>query len=203
MLCASGSVVAQCADEPPIAGLPSADDAFADATTMCSDHFMPECDACNPQPPPGSVAAQALQVQCPDPLAGMRVPCAQTIGCQSALGPGRRCAMPRLQQTDPLASLPSAGARATAMAWASTTMTRKVMAPLPHSHRHFRPPPMQIQMPCHSDPTAAACADYVQADEKSSAEIGVLCEAMPYMVGCTLWAQCQVGSPLSMARFFF
>lgn len=46
---------------------------------------------------------------------------------------------------------------------------------------------------CYTAPTDPACADFRQPDETSEKEIEMLCSMMPGMIGCTLWATCQVG----------
>ena len=43
---------------------------------------------------------------------------------------------------------------------------------------------------CYADPTAAACADFWQADDVSRADIATLCDSMPTMVGCSLARSC-------------
>jgi hypothetical protein len=192
-------VVTQCKDEPPIPGLPSAEDAFTDATTMCTDHWMPECDACNPQPPPGTVVAQALQVQCPDPLAAVGLMCtdhwmAECAGtwqvlCNATVAEGGAAGFPTL-----------CGGKSHGHSDHDSEGEGK-------SPAASGPPTSSVQASpdadaCYSDPTAADCADFAQADDRSTAEIAGLCIAMPFMVGCTLWAQCQVSGFLHGSLLF-
>jgi hypothetical protein len=45
---------------------------------------------------------------------------------------------------------------------------------------------------CYAAPGDPACVDFRQPDATSREQLGVLCDAMPGMVGCTLWAACKV-----------
>lgn len=48
--------------------------------------------------------------------------------------------------------------------------------------------------PCYSDPSNPDCAAFTRSDEDWQMDIEALCEAMPFMVGCTLAEQCMNGT---------
>jgi hypothetical protein len=46
---------------------------------------------------------------------------------------------------------------------------------------------------CLADPTQASCSSYVYPEDKIVADIGLNCQQMPWMVGCSVWNACQAG----------
>jgi len=44
---------------------------------------------------------------------------------------------------------------------------------------------------CYDDPTNPSCATFTMADDDAATDLQSLCNAMPYMVGCSLWTACK------------
>lgn len=53
-------------------------------------------------------------------------------------------------------------------------------------------PPVNAEEPCYASPGDAACATYARPAGAWEVDVKVLCAAMDYMPGCTLWRECQV-----------
>lgn len=51
-----------------------------------------------------------------------------------------------------------------------------------------------ITAPCYANPSNPDCATFTRSDEDWQMDIEMLCEAMPFMVGCTLAEQCMSGA---------
>lgn len=45
--------------------------------------------------------------------------------------------------------------------------------------------------PCYTAPDAPSCATFNRTDADWTDDLTQLCAAMPFMVGCTLWKQCE------------
>eukprot|EP00983_Pelagomonas_calceolata_P135292 1162142-Pelagomonas_calceolata.AAC.21 len=45
---------------------------------------------------------------------------------------------------------------------------------------------------CYETPTKAECEDYQYPESRTEGDIGMLCNAMPDMPGCSLWEACKV-----------
>jgi hypothetical protein len=46
---------------------------------------------------------------------------------------------------------------------------------------------------CAKDPTVASCRTFVYPDESAKMDIQTNCQAMPFMVGCSIWNACESG----------
>ncbi|PSC67760.1 glucose-methanol-choline oxidoreductase [Micractinium conductrix] len=51
-----------------------------------------------------------------------------------------------------------------------------------------------MEAPCYSDPSAAACVSFERSDAGWADDLSQLCSAMPYAVGCWLWHLCKTGA---------
>ncbi|PSC76967.1 CTR type copper ion transporter [Micractinium conductrix] len=55
--------------------------------------------------------------------------------------------------------------------------------------------------PCYANPSDAACADFQRSDADWTNDIEMLCAAMPYMIGCSLWRQCTSGKAVAGSKY--
>lgn len=48
--------------------------------------------------------------------------------------------------------------------------------------------------PCYTTPSADSCFSFNRSDADWTDDLTQLCSAMPFMIGCSLWGQCQNGT---------
>lgn len=176
-LCGTGSVVPACMSAPAISGLANASSYQADVQTLCNAMEMDGCSACTGA---ASDSTSALEASCPNPLGTLSALCLEMnmdgCGDWETFCTANSGSFPSLCGTTP----------------SPTPGSPVVMSPFPASPPPSTNPNWAVGG-CYSDPTQASCADFKQDEAITQQNITTLCNSMPFMTGCSLWDQCNVG----------
>ena len=191
-VCGSESVIEQCKQDAILPDLPSAEDSMAATVAMCND--MPDmdgCDTCRVSSPDGEVQAQSIQVQCPDPFASLARVCIGMwmTGCEPwdefCVAADDNKAFPVLCGQSDILPLTD-----TVTDSPSNQPTQATNQPDTKGSGDDDDDEKDGNS-CYDDPSQDACKTFVMPEDEVQKDLEALCSSMPYMVGCSLWNQCE------------
>ena len=184
-LCGLTSTVEQCTTDSILPDVPSAEDAMAATISMCRDMpGMDGCQTCNSSTPEGMVQAQSLQIQCPNPLASLARVCIGMwmTGCEAwdnfCVAADDNKAFPVLCGSSDTLPLSNVYDKSSMGEMAMDTGTDTTTS----------------DSSCYNDPSKEECKTFEMTEEEIQSDLSNLCAAMPYMVGCSLWKQCNTSA---------
>ncbi|KAI7839138.1 hypothetical protein COHA_007141 [Chlorella ohadii] len=177
---AKGSAVKQCTQNPPLPAMVPAEGidvtpAGANNTTPMWTYDVKEAvdTICANEPGMEACAncteAGRMFKNCPNPLETLSKLCA---------------AKPDMAECAPLQEM--CGEADVAKLWPELCAGKLVVPPFKPVFRSIN-----ITDPCYVDPTADACKTFARAHMEWMSDMTSLCNAMPFMVGCTLLADCK------------
>ncbi|GAB4817548.1 hypothetical protein N2152v2_004594 [Parachlorella kessleri] len=217
-LCSPTSASQQCNQSQPLDLLPTASTAYRDVLALCGTQAVgpAECLRCSSGASggPGRVGVQSVTLTCPDPFGSLSQLCllnssadatddacqGWTAFCDSVDGIAflglcqqNYTAAPAPAPQPAPAEVAPAAAPAAAVG-DSSNGSQEGSSGSGGGSSSDSSMTGGGQPDCYVDPGSPACADFHQEDATSREQLGVLCDAMPAMVGCTLWASCKNGA---------